>query len=119
MDKNISSNTYFKELFVQDVTTNPSTTEKKIKMYATTWCGDCRMARRWFDSHGVPYEYINIEEDDRAAEYVRRVNGGMQSVPTIIFPDGSVLVEPSPRQLAAKLQDEDPGSKKNDIVFFS
>lgn len=76
--------------------------EQKIKMYATTWCGDCRMAKRWFDQRGVPYEYINIEEDDEAAAYVVKVNRGMRSVPTIVFPDGSILVEPSPRELAAK-----------------
>ncbi len=76
--------------------------EKQIKIYATTWCGDCRMAKRWFDSHGISYEYINIEEDDAAADYVVRVNRGMRTVPTIVFPDGSVLVEPSPRELAAK-----------------
>ncbi len=76
--------------------------EQKIKMYVTTWCGDCRMAKRWFDSHDVPYESINIEEDDEAAAYVLKVNRGMRSVPTIVFPDGSILVEPSPRQLAAK-----------------
>lgn len=89
---------------MQKMSANSSIVEQKIKIYATTWCGDCRMAQRWFDSHDIPYEYINIEEDDKAAEYVVRVNGGMRSVPTIIFPDGSVLVEPSPRQLAAKLQ---------------
>jgi len=61
------------------------------------------MAKRWFDSHGIPYEFINIEEDEEAAEFVARVNKGMQSVPTIIFPDGSILVEPSPRELAKKL----------------
>ncbi len=77
-------------------------TEQKIKMYATTWCGDCRFAKRWFDSRGIPYDYINIEDDEQAAEYVMRVNGGARSVPTIIFPDGSVLVEPSARDLAAK-----------------
>ena len=76
--------------------------EQQIKMYATTWCGDCRMAKRWFDAHGIPYEYINIEEDDAAADYVIQVNRGKRSVPTIVFPDGSVLVEPSPRELAAK-----------------
>jgi mycoredoxin len=76
---------------------------KKIKMYATTWCGDCRMARRWFDSHNIPYEWINIENDDEAAAYVMKVNRGMRSVPTIVFPDGSILVEPSPRELANKL----------------
>jgi len=81
-------------------------TEGKIKMYATTWCGDCRMAKRWFDQHNISYDYINIEEDDEAAAYVMRVNGGLRSVPTIIFPDGSILVEPSARELAAKFADQ-------------
>ncbi len=83
---------------------SPQTAEK-IKMYATTWCGDCRRAKRWFDAHGVDYEYINIEEDDEAAELVLKVNNGMRSVPTIIFPDGSVLVEPSSFELAAKFSE--------------
>jgi mycoredoxin len=60
------------------------------------------MAKRWFDTRGIAYDYINIEEDENAADFVMKVNGGMRSVPTIIFPDGSVLVEPSPRELAAK-----------------
>jgi mycoredoxin len=77
--------------------------DQKIKMYATSWCGDCRMARRWFDSHHIPYEWINIEDDDEAAAYVVKVNRGMRSVPTIVFPDGSILIEPSPRELANKL----------------
>ena len=79
------------------------TNEQKITMYATTWCGDCRMAKRWFDQHGVAYNYINIEQNDEAATYVKQVNGGMSAVPTIVFPDGSILVEPSARDLAAKL----------------
>ena len=87
---------------MQESPVHPPTRQETIKMYATTWCGDCRMAKRWFDAHSIAYEYINIEEDDKAAEYVLRVNGGMRSVPTIVFPDGSILVEPSPRQLAAK-----------------
>lgn len=77
-------------------------TGEKIKMYATTWCGDCRFAKRWLDAHGIAYDYINIEEDESAAELVVRVNGGSRSVPTILFPDGSILVEPSARELAAK-----------------
>ncbi len=83
-------------------TIQTSHTAEKIKMYATTWCGDCRFAKRWLDAHGIPYEYINIEEDESAAEIVVRVNKGARSVPTIIFPDGSVLVEPTARELAAK-----------------
>jgi mycoredoxin len=71
------------------------TGQNTIKMYATTWCGDCRMAKRWFDAHGIPYDYINIETDERAAAEVLRINRGMRSVPTIVFPDGSILVEPS------------------------
>ncbi len=77
-------------------------TGEKIKMYVTTWCGDCRFAKRWLDAHGIPYEAINIEEDENAAEVVLRINGGNRSVPTIIFPDGSILVEPGARELAAK-----------------
>ena len=93
---------YLKELFTRTMASQISVKPDTIKMYATTWCGDCRMAQRWFDSHNVSYEYINIEEDEEAAEFVLEVNGGMRSVPTIVFPDGSILIEPSPRELAAK-----------------
>lgn len=100
--ENASNLDYYEEYFVQQFSANSSANEQTIKIYVTTWCGDCRMAKRWFDAHGVPYEYINIEEDDKAAEYVARVNRGYRSVPTIVFPDGSILVEPTPRELASK-----------------
>jgi mycoredoxin len=87
---------------VPESTLETPKTGEKIKMYATTWCGDCRFAKRWLDAHGIPYDYINIEEDEDAAEYVMQVNGGARSVPTIVFPDGSVLVEPGARELAAR-----------------
>ena len=87
---------------MQQFPTSSSSNEQTIKMYVTTWCGDCRMAKRWFDARGIMYESINIEEDDQAAEYVSRVNRGYKSVPTIVFPDGSILVEPSQRELASK-----------------
>jgi mycoredoxin len=73
-------------------------------MYATSWCGSCRFARRWLDSHGIIYDYINIEENEQAATYVAQINNGFRSVPTIIFPDGSILVEPDARQLITKFQ---------------
>jgi glutaredoxin-like protein len=73
-----------------------------ITMYATRWCGDCRRARRWFDAHGISYDVIDIDRDDQAAASVMQVNGGMRSVPTIVFPDGSVLVEPTSRELEAR-----------------
>jgi mycoredoxin len=75
-----------------------------IVMYSTRWCGDCRRARRIFDAMSVPYHEIDIEHDCEAAGRVRELNRGMQSVPTIVFPDGSILVEPSTRELEAKLR---------------
>lgn len=75
----------------------------EIKFYSTTWCGDCRRSRKVFQAMGVEFEDIDIEEHPEAAEIVRKANHGMQSVPTIIFPDGSVLVEPSNAALEQKL----------------
>lgn len=81
----------------------PAERERPILMYSTTWCADCRRARRVFDSLGVRYQEINIERDAAAAAQVSRINGGMLSVPTILFPDGTVLVEPSSSELEAKV----------------
>jgi mycoredoxin len=78
-------------------------THQSITVYGTTWCGDCRRALRLLDQHQANYHYVDIEIDDSAREYVERLNQGYQSVPTILFPDGSVLVEPSAAMLAQKL----------------
>jgi mycoredoxin len=75
----------------------------KILFYSTTWCGDCRRSRKVFDAMGVAYTDIDIEQDPKAAELVRSLNHGAQSVPTILFPDGAVLVEPSNAALEQKL----------------
>ncbi|GAB4197283.1 MAG: mycoredoxin [Roseiflexaceae bacterium] len=74
-----------------------------VTVYGTNWCGDCKRAMRVLKEQQWPYTYIDIEQDDKAREYVQQVNNGMQSVPTIIFPDGSVMVEPSSAALTAKL----------------
>jgi mycoredoxin len=74
-----------------------------IIMYSTRWCGDCRRARRVFAALGVPYHEIDIEDDDAARQVVLRLNGGMASVPTIVFPDGTRLVEPGSSALEARL----------------
>ena len=74
-----------------------------IKVYATTWCGDCRMAKHVLDSREIAYEYIDIDLAPEAAELVQRINGGFRSVPTILFPDGRVLVEPSRLELEEAL----------------
>lgn len=76
---------------------------QQIVVYGTSWCPDCRRSLRVLDQHKVPYQYVNIEEDERAAAYVMEINQGNQSVPTIVFPDGSILVEPSNVVLQQKL----------------
>ncbi len=74
-----------------------------IKMYSTTWCGDCRMAKHVLDSRQIDYQVIDIDDDPQAAELVQRLNGGFRTVPTILFPDGRILVEPSRHELEAAL----------------
>lgn len=74
----------------------------EIIVYGTRWCYDTTRARRWLDQHNITYRYIDIEHDNEARLRVETINNGYRSVPTIIFPDGSILVEPSNPQLAAK-----------------
>ena len=65
-----------------------------IKIYRTNWCGDCRRAKAIFAEMQVPYMWIDINQNPQAAEFVKQVNRGLRRVPTLIFPDGSILVEP-------------------------
>jgi glutaredoxin-like protein len=74
-----------------------------IIIYATTWCPDCRRAHKFLDDHGIPHEYVDIDKNPEGSAYVKQVNHGNRSVPTILFPDGSILVEPRDDQLAEKL----------------
>jgi len=78
--------------------------ESKIKVYGTTWCGDTRRARSIFQSEGIDYEWIDIASDPEASAFVERVNNGYRSVPTIVFPDGDILVEPAVTALSEKLR---------------
>ncbi len=74
-----------------------------IIVYGTKWCYDTRRALSVMDRYQVAYQYIDIDSDQDAAKYVELVNRGFRSVPTIIFPDGSLLVEPSDSELKKKL----------------
>ena len=78
--------------------------DDKLLVYGVAWCGDCRRAQKFLQTNKIPYEFINIDQDKTGEQLVIKVNRGFRSVPTIIFPDGSILVEPSNRQLAQKLQ---------------
>jgi len=75
----------------------------QIKMYSTVWCPDCKRAKKFLAEHRIPYENIDIEQDTEAMAFVEKVNRGMHVIPTMVFPDGSILVEPSNAQLAEKL----------------
>ena len=76
-----------------------------IDFYGAAWCGDCRRSKRQLDELGVEYNYIDTESVDGAIDKVIAYNGGMQSIPVIVFPDGSHLTEPSNPALEAKLRE--------------
>ena len=76
---------------------------KPIEIYGTTWCGDCHRSKDFLDKYEVPYVWINIEEDDAAREKAVALNNGIQKVPVIVFPDNSILVEPTNTDLEVKL----------------
>lgn len=78
---------------------------EQITVYGTKWCPDCLRAKQIFKKHNIQFTWIDIEEDAEACHYVQQVNGGYQSVPTIVFADGSVLVEPSNAELEKKLKE--------------
>lgn len=75
----------------------------QIIVYSTVWCPDCKRAKKFLAEHRIPYENIDIEQDEEAMAFVQKVNNGMRIIPTIVFPDGSTLSEPSNAQLAEKL----------------
>jgi mycoredoxin len=74
----------------------------QIVMYSTQHCSDCQRAKAFFEANNIPYVRVLIEGNHEATEFVMKVNNGFRSVPTIVFPDGSVLVEPSWQELREK-----------------
>lgn len=74
-----------------------------VTMYSTSWCGYCRRLKKQMDREGIVYDEINIEQDPVSAAFVERANGGCQTVPTVLFPDGSTLTNPSLAQVKQKV----------------
>ncbi|MCH8063957.1 MAG: FAD-dependent oxidoreductase [Chloroflexi bacterium] len=77
--------------------------DDKIIVYGAPWCPDCKRAKQFLGEQRVPYSWVDIDEDEEARSYVQELNDGKQIIPTIIFPDGSFLVEPTNAELARKL----------------
>jgi thioredoxin reductase (NADPH) len=78
-------------------------THTNIKLYGTYWCSDCKRSKKFLGEQRVHYDFINIEEDPESQAIVRELQGGGMTIPTIVFEDGSVLIEPSNAEVAAKL----------------
>jgi len=74
-----------------------------LTMYTTPWCGFCRRLKGQLAREGIEVTEVNIEADPAAADYVMSVNGGNQTVPTLVFPDGSALTNPSVAQVRNRL----------------
>ena len=72
-------------------------------MYTTTWCGYCRRLKSQLDRAGISVTEIDIERTPEAAVVVERVNRGNRTVPTVVFPDGTALTNPSVREVTAQL----------------
>src|SRR5215467_8612717 len=74
-----------------------------IIVYGTTWCPDCRRAKQFLRDQRISFAWVDIEHDAEGLAVVERVNDGKHIIPTIVFPDGSTLTEPSNARLAQKL----------------
>lgn len=77
--------------------------EPNITVYGAPWCPDCKRAKQFLGDQRVPYIWVDIDEDEEGRRRVQEVNDGKQIIPTIVFEDGSLLVEPTNAELAAKL----------------
>lgn len=84
--------------------------EEKIILYGTTWCAGSRRAKQLFDENKIDYRWVDIDKERSARAIVEGINHGNRSVPTIVFPDGKTLTEPSMNELADLLGVELPQS---------
>jgi mycoredoxin len=74
-----------------------------VTMYSTQWCGYCFRLRKQLDREGIEYEVVDIDRDEEAAFLVMQVNNGNQTVPTMVYRDGSAQTNPSVKDVKAKL----------------
>lgn len=75
----------------------------QITMYSTPWCGYCKRLKGQMDRAGIEFTEVDIEQHPEAADFVMSVNNGNQTVPTVLFADGSALTNPSLAQVQAKI----------------
>jgi len=75
----------------------------KLTMYSTPWCGYCQRLKAQLGREGIEFAEIDIEQDPASADFVMSVNGGNQTVPTVVFPNGQALTNPSLAQVKEML----------------
>ncbi|KAA1250122.1 mycoredoxin Mrx1 [Mycobacterium simiae] len=78
-------------------------TNAALTIYTTSWCGYCLRLKTALKAEGIPYDEVDIERDNAAADFVASVNGGNRTVPTVKFADGSTLTNPSANAISAKM----------------
>jgi thioredoxin reductase (NADPH) len=74
-----------------------------LTVYGATWCSDCKRSKKFLGEQRVHYNWVDVEQDADGLALVERVNKGKRIIPTIVFEDGSMMVEPSNAELASKL----------------
>lgn len=72
-------------------------------MFTTSWCSYCKNLKRQMDKAGIAYREVNIEETPGTAEIVESVNNGNQTVPTLLFSDGTAATNPSLADVKARI----------------
>ncbi len=77
--------------------------DSNITVYGAYWCPDCRRSKRFLSEQQIAYQWVDIEQDEAAKAQVEEMNNGKRIIPTIVFEDGSFLVEPTNADLAKKL----------------
>lgn len=93
--------------------------QQQIRIFGAPWCPDCKRSKQFLNEQRVPYEWNDIDQDEEARAYVQQVNNGKQIIPTIVFPDGSLLVEPTNAELADKLGIQRQASRRYyDLVII-
>ena len=75
-----------------------------VLMFTTVWCGYCQRLKSQMMRGDIPFQEVDIEHDEKAAHFVENHNGGNQTVPTIVFPDGTTMTNPPYKELVAKLE---------------
>ena len=75
----------------------------EITVYGAPWCPDCKRSKKFLAEHRVPFNWVDVDEDQEGLRFVEQLQKGGRTIPTIVFPEGDHLLEPSDGDLARRL----------------